>query len=289
MGGLRKKMPWTFWTSSDRQPWPSPAFPSSPGFFSKDEILWLAYPSHHGPRLLALYASGCCADHRLLHVPARLPHLLRRGRADQVHLHIHEPHERGHGAAPCWHSSPWSAALGGRRRPVVPIPDANEPSSTSWSPRSEPTGPITSHSTEYSLAALAIAVVLVGDPSGLDWLYLAQARASRRIARVAGRALPRRLQQVLRGRDLRRALRPSAGGDLGQGALAASTRRSSTTSGSTGRRRCQASPVVRRISSRGCARATPSSWLSGSLRSSASCQWGPPMALRSPKPIFSPG
>jgi len=47
MGGLRKKMPWTFWTFMIAT-LAIAGFPPFSGFFSKDEILWQAYSSHHG-------------------------------------------------------------------------------------------------------------------------------------------------------------------------------------------------------------------------------------------------
>ncbi len=47
MGGLRKKMPWTFWTFLIAT-LAIAGFPPFSGFFSKDEILWQAYSSHFG-------------------------------------------------------------------------------------------------------------------------------------------------------------------------------------------------------------------------------------------------
>ena len=47
MGGLRKKIPWTFCDHDVRRRWPSPACRRSPGFFSKDAILLAAH--HHAP------------------------------------------------------------------------------------------------------------------------------------------------------------------------------------------------------------------------------------------------
>ncbi len=53
MGGLRKYMPWTFWTMTTAT-FAIAGFPPLSGFFSKDEILWQAYSSEHGHWLLWL-------------------------------------------------------------------------------------------------------------------------------------------------------------------------------------------------------------------------------------------
>jgi NADH-quinone oxidoreductase subunit L len=47
MGGLRKYMPWTFWTMTIAT-FAIAGFPPLAGFFSKDEILWQAFSSPHG-------------------------------------------------------------------------------------------------------------------------------------------------------------------------------------------------------------------------------------------------
>ena len=47
MGGLRKYIPWTFWTMTIAT-FAIAGFPPLAGFFSKDEILWQAYSSAHG-------------------------------------------------------------------------------------------------------------------------------------------------------------------------------------------------------------------------------------------------
>jgi len=51
MGGLRKKIPWTFWTMTFATLAIAGAPPFS-GFFSKDEILWNAFRSPHGSWVL---------------------------------------------------------------------------------------------------------------------------------------------------------------------------------------------------------------------------------------------
>jgi NADH-quinone oxidoreductase subunit L len=50
MGGLRKYIPWTFWTMTAATLAISGA-PLFSGFFSKDEILWQAYSSPHGGKI----------------------------------------------------------------------------------------------------------------------------------------------------------------------------------------------------------------------------------------------
>jgi len=47
MGGLRKHIPWTFWTMTAAT-FAIAGFPFLSGFFSKDEILWQAFSSPHG-------------------------------------------------------------------------------------------------------------------------------------------------------------------------------------------------------------------------------------------------
>jgi NADH-quinone oxidoreductase subunit L len=47
MGGLRQKIPWTFWTMT-MATFAIAGIPPWAGFFSKDEILWLAYSSSRG-------------------------------------------------------------------------------------------------------------------------------------------------------------------------------------------------------------------------------------------------
>jgi len=86
MGGLRKKIPWTFWTmvhghSRHRR---TPGFS---GFFSKDEIL-LATQRASTP----LWASGRFdrRAHLVLHVSPAVPDVLRRQRFDEKHVHVHE-------------------------------------------------------------------------------------------------------------------------------------------------------------------------------------------------------
>jgi NADH-quinone oxidoreductase subunit L len=55
MGGLKEHMPYTFWTFAISV-LAIAGTPLTAGFFSKDEILWLAFSSHHGSPLLWLLA-----------------------------------------------------------------------------------------------------------------------------------------------------------------------------------------------------------------------------------------
>jgi NADH-quinone oxidoreductase subunit L len=50
MGGLRKYMPWTFWTMLIAT-FAISGIPPFAGFFSKDEILWQAFSSPHGSKI----------------------------------------------------------------------------------------------------------------------------------------------------------------------------------------------------------------------------------------------
>jgi NADH-quinone oxidoreductase subunit L len=50
MGGLRKYMPWTFWTMTIATI-AIAGIPPFAGFFSKDEILWQAFSSPHGSKI----------------------------------------------------------------------------------------------------------------------------------------------------------------------------------------------------------------------------------------------
>ena len=74
----------------------SPASRRSPGFFSKDEILWQAFSSPHGqPALWARRRSSVAGPDRLLHVPPGVHDLLRRvpraTTSTQHHLHESPP------------------------------------------------------------------------------------------------------------------------------------------------------------------------------------------------------
>ena len=70
MGGLRKRMPWTFWTMTTAT-FAIAGIPPFAGFFSKDEILWQAYQAHvdllvdwivHGVSYFLLYVPALVYD-----------------------------------------------------------------------------------------------------------------------------------------------------------------------------------------------------------------------------------
>ena len=76
MGGLRDKMPITFWTFLIGT-LAIAGVPGLAGFFSKDEILWHTL-RRRGHTVLWLIGDAHRGAHRVLHVPAALPDLLRR-------------------------------------------------------------------------------------------------------------------------------------------------------------------------------------------------------------------
>ncbi len=57
MGGLRRHIPWTFWTMTAAT-FAIAGFPFLSGFFSKDEILWKAWSSSHGSWIFWSVAVG---------------------------------------------------------------------------------------------------------------------------------------------------------------------------------------------------------------------------------------
>jgi hypothetical protein len=78
MGGLRKKIPITFWTMTAGV-FAISGMPPFAGFFSKDEILYQAILSPgRGPILWFVGLVLTALPDRLLHVPALVPDLLRR-------------------------------------------------------------------------------------------------------------------------------------------------------------------------------------------------------------------
>src|SRR5581483_6803078 len=99
MGGLRRYLPWTFWTMTIAT-FAIAGFPPLSGFFSKDEILWRAYSSPYGGWaywIVALFTAGLTSFYMF-----RLWFLTFFGklrgaspRADEVpgrELHHHEGH-----------------------------------------------------------------------------------------------------------------------------------------------------------------------------------------------------
>jgi NADH-quinone oxidoreductase subunit L len=102
MGGLRTKMPKTFlvfaigWLAIC-------GFPLTSGFFSKDEILWVAYASPHGA--VWLWAIGAATALMTAFYMTRLfaltflgkPRFQEGGHAHHGHGHGHDDHGHGHG------------------------------------------------------------------------------------------------------------------------------------------------------------------------------------------------
>lgn len=86
MGGLRSKMPWTFWTFVIAT-LAIAGFPPFSGFFSKDEILWMAFSSAHGsPALWAVLWVGAAVTSFYMF---RLVFLTFFDKPRDHHLHEH--------------------------------------------------------------------------------------------------------------------------------------------------------------------------------------------------------
>jgi len=110
MGGLRKKMPWTFWSMAIATIAICGIFPFS-GFFSKDEILWKVfegwYEGHHTLNLIA-WLMGMAGAFMTAFYMTRLMVMTffgeyRGAGHDPYHLckpveahHHHDPHAHGH-------------------------------------------------------------------------------------------------------------------------------------------------------------------------------------------------
>jgi NADH-quinone oxidoreductase subunit L len=104
MGGLRKYMPWTFWTMLIATLAIS-GIPPFAGFFSKDEILWQAFSSPHGSKIF--WALGAITAFMTSFYMFRLVFLTffgeYRGTQPEAHAgHGHDDH--GHNTP---HESPW--------------------------------------------------------------------------------------------------------------------------------------------------------------------------------------
>ena len=93
MGGLRKKIPWTFWTMTAGT-FAIAGIPPLAGFFSKDEILWHAYAAsawiYWGVGVFTAFLNF------VLHVPAVVHDFLRRISRRRAESHGHGGH--GHDA-----------------------------------------------------------------------------------------------------------------------------------------------------------------------------------------------
>jgi NADH-quinone oxidoreductase subunit L len=102
MGGLRTKIPWTFWTMT-MATFAIAGIPPLAGFFSKDEILWKAYSSPFGSRVYWLI--GVVTAFITSFYMFRLWFMTffgeYRGTAESGHGHGHDAH--GHGGI---HESP---------------------------------------------------------------------------------------------------------------------------------------------------------------------------------------
>jgi NADH-quinone oxidoreductase subunit L len=108
MGGLRKYMPWTFWTMLIATLAIS-GIPPFAGFFSKDEILWQAFSSPHGSKIF--WAFGVVTAFMTSFYMFRLIFLTftgeYRGPLPDAHA-AHSGHDDPHGASQgVPHESPW--------------------------------------------------------------------------------------------------------------------------------------------------------------------------------------
>ena len=79
MGGLWKYMPITYWTMLFAS-LSIAGMPGFAGFFSKDEILWLAYSGQSPESGKFVWAVGdcCCVPYSLLLIQAYIPHVPRK-------------------------------------------------------------------------------------------------------------------------------------------------------------------------------------------------------------------
>jgi NADH-quinone oxidoreductase subunit L len=107
MGGLSRFMPWTFITMSIAT-FAIAGFPPLAGFFSKDEILWMAYSSEHGSWIFWLI--GVITAFITSFYMFRLWFMTFFGdyRGEMTEGHAHDSHGHDHGhlhGEP--HESPW--------------------------------------------------------------------------------------------------------------------------------------------------------------------------------------
>jgi NADH-quinone oxidoreductase subunit L len=106
MGGLRKYMPWTFWTMLIATLAIS-GIPPFAGFFSKDEILWQAFSSPHGSKIF--WAFGVLTAFMTSFYMFRLIFLTfygeyRGAQPEEAHAAHGSHDDHGHGSP---HESPW--------------------------------------------------------------------------------------------------------------------------------------------------------------------------------------
>ena len=196
MGGLRSKIPWTFWTMTAGT-LAIAGIPGFAGFFSKDEILWRAYQASWAYWLVGLVTALLTSFYMF-----RLWFLTffgdYRGEADSAHDHAaHDAHSgHGHGGI---HESPKvmviplailavlsviggyvgvPGSLGGNNQfdkflgPVfhTTAPGQNTAMGEKGAPEQETEGPEpkTGASTELMFTAISVAAALLG--FGLAWL-----------------------------------------------------------------------------------------------------------------------
>ena len=104
MGGLRKYMPWTFWTMLIAT-FAIAGIPPFAGFFSKDEILWQVFSSPHGSKIFWLM--GAITAFMTSFYMFRLIFLTFTGEYRGAKPDAHSSHgsdDEGHGTP---HESPW--------------------------------------------------------------------------------------------------------------------------------------------------------------------------------------
>jgi NADH-quinone oxidoreductase subunit L len=103
MGGLRKYMPWTFWTMLIATLAIS-GIPPFAGFFSKDEILWQAFSSPHGSKVF--WGAGVITAFMTSFYMFRLIFLTFTGEYRGANSDAHSAHD-SHGGHGLPHESPW--------------------------------------------------------------------------------------------------------------------------------------------------------------------------------------
>ena len=134
MGGLKNKIPITHWTM-----WIGvvaiAGIPGLAGFFSKDEILWQAYSSPQGSKLLWVVGLTTAAHDRLLHVAADEHDVLRQVARDAGSGGAHSRIARvDDGAADAAGRRQRARRLAGHAQAVEPCSArASAASSTGWS------------------------------------------------------------------------------------------------------------------------------------------------------------
>jgi NADH-quinone oxidoreductase subunit L len=206
MGGLRKYMPWTFWTMLIATLAIS-GIPPFAGFFSKDEILWQAFSSPHGSKIFWLL--GVITAFMTSFYMFRLIFLTFTGEYRGQQLDAHSSHgDHGHHAP---HESPWLmlaplvllgvlsviggwVGIGNRfEQFLAPViqnvsveQDVAQSGEAVKTPVSEGEGAISeSKGTENLLMAISVLVAFSG--LGLAWfLYVKRPELPEQIAAAAG-------------------------------------------------------------------------------------------------------